>query len=194
MLSTLCGLCGIPDCTGSATKRVDLIIMNEEAAQHKTPTAAASSSSSSPSSPMLSRVTLDDKTKGQIDSPSPPWSWMKFKLVCQQLCRDACTVLQISGSKSKTFYHVQCSQADDVGNWQDLIIWGLGKPCVTQACLHNHLPKGTSTVQICLGTVRISAFLREFQLSDQLIMRMDRPLVASKSTCVRAHGTGRRPA
>ena len=55
---------------------------------------------------------------------------MKFKLVCPQLCRDACTVLQISGSKSKTFYHVQCSQAD-VGNWQDLIIWGLGKPCVT---------------------------------------------------------------
>ena len=61
--------------------------------------------------------------------------------------------------------------------------------------LHNHFPKGTvaasATVHVCLGTVGISAFLREFQLSDQLIMRMDRPLVASKSTCVRAHRTGR---
>ena len=38
-LDAALGLSGIPDCTGSArgTKRVDLIIMNEEAAQHKTP-------------------------------------------------------------------------------------------------------------------------------------------------------------
>ena len=79
----------------------------------------------------------------------------------------------------------------DVGK-RSLIIWALAWRSLRDPSLHNQLPKGTTaapTVHICLGTVGISAFLREFQLSDRLIMRMDRPLVASKSTYVRAHGT-----